>query len=58
MMHDAQWSERIHLKWTHEMRFVNVFEKSQTRKTCRDEESIHGRKLSEDAIILVGEIEL
>ena len=58
MMYDSQRGKRIYLKRTHEMRFVNVFEKSQTRKTCRDEEPINGRKLIENAIIFVGEIEL
>jgi hypothetical protein len=46
------------LERTHQVSLVDVFEQGQTRKTCRDEESIHGRKMGEDAVVFVGEIEL
>ena len=58
VVHDAQRGEGIDLERTHQVGFVDVFEKRQARKTCRDEESIHGRKMGEDAVVFVGEIEL
>ena len=58
MVHDAQRGEGIDLERTHQMGFVDVFEQGQARKASRDEESIHGRKMGEDAVVFVGEIEL